>query len=219
MRSRGWSCCRGPRGSPRLRPRRSPAARRSRRGRRRCSSRGQPSMRPRRSGCCCFHAAAGANGARRRACSVRSRVQLAAIDPAGSPAAVEIVAACADGFALRPQPGAPDLAAGRYRGALVIEGTALPFEIELRPPSGERPRGGPVRWDDPAARARFDLALHQLVIGRLATADRGDRGGILGPAVAALDLSAAAGALRRYCTPLAPRARGSVEASGGRPRN
>jgi cellulose synthase/poly-beta-1,6-N-acetylglucosamine synthase-like glycosyltransferase len=94
--------------------------------------------------------------------------------------AVEIIAAEADGFTLRPL-GTAHLPAGRYSGTLSLAGATFTFEVALRGVLAGGVGGGPVTWANAAARAEFDLALHRRAIGRLAAADRGDFGGILAP--------------------------------------
>lgn len=142
-------------------------------------------------------------------CSFRATI--AHVDAPATYQSVEVVAATADGFTLRTQAGTGVLAAGRYQGTLDLAGTDVPFAIGLREPGGERLAGGAVTWRDPVARAAFDLALHQLAIGRLAAADRGDRDGVLAAAFERLDLSGLSAVLRRCWTPPARRARGSLD--------
>ncbi|MGA2396147.1 MAG: glycosyltransferase [Candidatus Lustribacter sp.] len=106
---------------------------------------------------------------------------------------VDIVAASADGLTLQPRGGEAVPPAGDYRGVLDLAGLHLPFELSLR----KAGLGGPVRWPDAAARASFDLLIHQRAIERLGAADPGDRGGLF---------RSAAVSRRRYPKPYPDRA-------------
>jgi cellulose synthase (UDP-forming) len=88
---------------------------------------------------------------------------------------VNVAATSADGLTLRPRVGDPVPPAGEYQGVLDIAELHHPFELTLR----DAGLGGPVTWPNAAARASFDLLVHQRAIERLARADRGDRGGLL----------------------------------------
>jgi cellulose synthase (UDP-forming) len=102
---------------------------------------------------------------------------LSRIDGPSARYAVEVIAASADGFTLRARRDAPNPPPGTYRGVLDLAGEHVPFTFAAR--AGP---GGAVFWPDGAARAAFDLVLHQRAIERFAAADRGDRGGVLRPA-------------------------------------
>jgi cellulose synthase (UDP-forming) len=89
--------------------------------------------------------------------------------------AVEVVAASAGGFTLRPSENGANPAAGTYEGALAVAGVEYAFQLALR----EESLGGPVTWADEQARSAFDLLLHLRAIEAVAATDRGDGGGVL----------------------------------------
>jgi len=111
---------------------------------------------------------------RRVATRFRTRFALR-LTPAGEPAAahaVLIVAATADGFTLRSPSGAAPPAPGAYTGVLELAGERFAFELVVRPAPAGTVAGGPLRWADARARARFDLALHRHALAQFASGAR-----------------------------------------------